>query len=43
VYDGIKILGDGELKAAVTVTAHLFSRSAKEKIERAGGKVELLA
>jgi large subunit ribosomal protein L15 len=34
----IKILGDGELTKALTVTAHGFSRSASDKIERAGGK-----
>lgn len=41
--DLIKILGDGELNAALTVQAHRFSRSAQEKIEKAGGKAELLA
>lgn len=41
--DLIKILGDGELKAAITVQAHRFSKSAQEKIEKAGGKAELLA
>ena len=40
--DGVKILGDGELKIALTVRAHAFSKSAQEKIARAGGKVELL-
>ena len=34
----IKVLGDGELKIAVTVHAHKFSKSAQEKIEKAGGK-----
>jgi len=38
----IKILGDGELKAAVTVRAHKFSKSAQEKITKAGGKFEVL-
>ena len=38
----IKVLGDGELKAALTVRAHKFSKSAEEKITRAGGKVEVL-
>ena len=33
----IKILGDGELKSKVTITASAFSRSAKEQIEKAGG------
>jgi large subunit ribosomal protein L15 len=40
--DGVKILGDGELKIALTVRAHAFSKSAEEKIARAGGKVEVL-
>ena len=38
----VKILGDGELKAAITVHAHKFSKSAEEKITKAGGKVEVL-
>jgi large subunit ribosomal protein L15 len=41
--DGVKILGDGELKVALTVRAHAFSKSAGEKIARAGGKVEVIA
>jgi len=40
--DGVKILGDGELKVALTVRAHAFSKSAQEKIASAGGKVEIL-
>jgi len=40
---GIKILGDGELNVALTVRAHSFSKSAEEKIARAGGKTELLS
>jgi large subunit ribosomal protein L15 len=40
--DKVKILGDGELKVALTVHAHAFSKTAQEKIERAGGKVEVL-
>ena len=38
----IKILGDGELKTAVTVQAHKFSKSAEEKITKAGGKAEVI-
>ena len=38
----VKILGDGEIGRAVTVSAHAFSRSAREKIEAAGGSVEVL-
>lgn len=41
--DPVVILGDGDLDVALTVRAHRFSASAKEKIEKAGGKVELLA
>jgi len=40
--DRIKILGDGQLKGAITVHAHKFSKSAQEKITKAGGKVEVL-
>lgn len=39
----IKILGEGALSKALTVRAHGFSASAKEKIEAAGGKAELIA
>jgi large subunit ribosomal protein L15 len=42
VRAAIKVLGDGELNAALTVCAHKFSKSAEEKITRAGGKVEIL-
>ena len=38
----VKILGDGELTVAITVHAHKFSKSAQEKITKAGGKVEIL-
>jgi large subunit ribosomal protein L15 len=38
----VKILGQGELKKKLTVTAHAFSSSAREKIEAAGGKVNAL-
>ena len=38
----VKILGEGEIGRAVTVRAHAFSRAAKEKIEAAGGSVEVL-
>ena len=40
--DPVVILGDGEIEAGLTVKAHRFSASAKEKIEAAGGKVEVL-
>ena len=39
----IKVLGDGELKSAITVHAHKFSKSAQEKISKAGGKAEIVA
>jgi large subunit ribosomal protein L15 len=39
----IKVLGDGELKASLTVQAHKFSKSAQEKIAAAGGKAEILS
>ena len=39
--DGVKILGNGELKVALTVVASAFTKSAKEKIEAVGGKVEV--
>ena len=38
----IVILGQGELKKSLTVNAHRFSKSAKHKIEAAGGKAELI-
>jgi large subunit ribosomal protein L15 len=40
--DRIKILGSGDLKKKITVTAHAFSKSAVVKIEKAGGKALLL-
>jgi large subunit ribosomal protein L15 len=38
----LKVLGDGELTIALTVHAHKFSKSAQEKITKAGGKFEVL-
>lgn len=40
--DGLKILGQGELQKALEVKAHAFSQSAREKIEQAGGSVEVI-
>ena len=40
VFDGVKVLGEGELTKKLTVKAAVFSASAKEKIEAAGGKAE---
>ncbi|PJB77918.1 MAG: 50S ribosomal protein L15 [Acidobacteria bacterium CG_4_9_14_3_um_filter_49_7] len=42
IKDGVKILGYGEVERAVTVKAHKFSKSAREKIEKAGGTCEVL-
>lgn len=39
----VVILGDGELSVAITVKAHRFSKSAKEKIESAGGTAEVIS
>jgi len=41
--DPIKVLGDGELKNKLTIHAHRFSASAKEKIAKAGGAFEVVA
>ena len=41
VFDGVKVLGNGELTKKLTVTCAAFSASAKEKIEKAGGKAEV--
>jgi|ERR1051325_2743784 large subunit ribosomal protein L15 len=43
LLDGLKILGGGELKRKLTVKAHGFSTSAKDKISKAGGQCELLS
>ncbi len=40
--DGIKVLGNGDLNKKLTVKATIFSKSAKEKIERTGGKAEVI-
>lgn len=42
VYDGVKILGNGELTSNLTVKAAKFSQSAIKKIEKAGGKAEVM-
>lgn len=39
---GLKVLGDGELKVALTVKAAAFTKSAAEKIKKAGGKAEVI-
>ena len=42
VLDGVKVLGNGEITKKVTVKAAVFSATAKEKIEAAGGKAEVI-
>ena len=42
VFDGIKVLGEGEITKKLTVKAKVFSASAKEKIEAVGGKTEVV-
>jgi len=42
VLKGVKVLGSGKIDRAITVKASAFSASAKEKIEKAGGKTEVL-
>ena len=42
VNDGLKVLGNGEVTKKLTVEASIFSASAKEKIEAAGGKTEVI-
>ena len=42
VLDGVKVLGNGEVTKAVTVKAAAYTASAKEKIEKAGGKAEVI-
>ena len=41
-YDGVRILGDGDLTKKLTVVAHHFSKSAKEKIEAKGGACQVV-
>ena len=41
--DGLKVLGSGDLKRKITVKAHIFSKSAREKIQAAGGVAEVIA
>lgn len=42
LYDGVKILGNGDISKSLTVKASAFSESAKQKIEAAGGKAEVI-
>jgi large subunit ribosomal protein L15 len=41
-YDGVKVLGNGDVKKSLTVKAAAFSETAKAKIEAAGGKAEVI-
>jgi len=41
-FDGLRVLGEGELTKPFTVRAHHFSKSAKDKIERGGGTTEVI-
>ena len=43
IHDGLKILGVGELPHALHIRAHKFSKSAVEKIQKAGGTIEVIA
>ncbi len=42
ISERVVILGDGEIEGAITIQAHRFSATAKEKIEAAGGKAEVI-
>lgn len=42
IYDGVKLLGNGDLEKSLTVKATKFSKTAAEKIQAAGGKVEVI-
>ena len=42
VFDGVKVLGEGEISKKLTVKAAIFSETAKEKIEAVGGKTEVV-
>jgi large subunit ribosomal protein L15 len=43
LYDGVKVLGDGEIQTPLTVRVHRISSSAARKIEEAQGKVEVIS
>lgn len=43
IRDGVKILGDGDLKTSLHIAAHRFSKPALEKIQKSGGKAELIS
>ena len=43
LHEGLKVLGTGELTRAITVKAHLFSKSALDKIQKSGGTAEVIS
>jgi large subunit ribosomal protein L15 len=43
IKDGLKILGDGEVKRPLTIKAHAFSASAKDKVVKSGGTIEKIS
>lgn len=43
MHDGLRVLGGGELSAPLQIAAHHFSKSAEEKIAKAGGKAEVIS
>lgn len=43
VYDGVKLLGTGDIQVPLTVRVHKISPSAAQKIEKAAGKVEVIS
>ncbi len=43
LHDGLRVLGGGELTAPLQIAAHHFSKSAEEKIAKAGGKAEVIS
>jgi large subunit ribosomal protein L15 len=42
LQDGLKVLADGELTRPLTISAHLFSKAALDKIQKAGGKAQVI-
>jgi len=42
IKDGVKILGNGDIKKSINIKTHAISKSARQKIESKGGKVEVL-
>ena len=42
-FQPVKVLGDGELTGAITISAHAFSKSAEEKLKKSGSRFEVIA